>query len=121
MEKKKILIIEDDKAISRVLELKLQSAGFLIEAVYDGRAALEAIAHDGYAAILLDLILPDVDGFKVLETFRSKDTVTPIVVLSNLQQEEDRKRVEQFGVSGYYVKSQTSLQQITEFLTSLLA
>ena len=120
MEKSSILIIEDEKAIAGVLKLKLESAGFVVDVAEDGKSALEMIDRDGYVILLLDLILPDVDGFKVLEAFRAHDTKTPVVVLTNLAQEEDRNRIDALGVSGYYVKSQTSLNEIVEIVRSLL-
>lgn len=120
MRSKKILIVEDDQALAHVLRLKLESGGYAVETAETGRIALERIQADGYALILLDLILPDIDGFHVLESMREHDHATPVIVLTNLQQDEDKKRIEQKGVSGYFVKSDVSLVDVAAFVKKTL-
>ena len=65
---KKILIIEDEKPMARALELKLAHAGFEVKAVFNGEEGVELLQKETYALILLDLVMPKIDGFKVLET-----------------------------------------------------
>ena len=76
----------------------------------DGQKGLEAARSGKFALILLDLIMPHMDGFTFLEEFGKKKT--PIIVLSNLSQEEDKARAEQMGVVEYFVKSNTPIAKI---------
>lgn len=72
----KILVVEDEKAIARVLELKLKQAGFDVDTAEDGKRAKEKIATNSYTIILLDVILPLEDGFSVLSYIRKDQHLT---------------------------------------------
>jgi DNA-binding response OmpR family regulator len=69
-EKKKILIIEDEKPLAHALELKLSHEGFDIVSTNSGEEGLRYLAKDHFDLVLTDLIIPGVDGFKVLETIK---------------------------------------------------
>jgi DNA-binding response OmpR family regulator len=90
--KKKILIVEDEKPMARALELKLTHAGFETKVVFNGEDAITFLQQEKCALILLDLIMPGMDGFKVLEILQERGITTPVVILTNLSQEEDIKR-----------------------------
>lgn len=109
---KKILIAEDEKPIAKALELKLQHEGFDVKTAFNGEEALEYIEHEPFALILLDLVMPKVDGFKVLETLQGKKNNTPIFILSNLSQQEDEVKAKHLGAQGFFIKSNTPLAQI---------
>jgi CheY-like chemotaxis protein len=109
---KKILIAEDEKALSNALDIQLKNAGFATQVVPDGQAALEAIKSNEYALILLDLIMPKIDGFKVIERIKSLGREIKIIVLSNLSQQEDIARVKALGLCEFYIKSNTPLTTI---------
>lgn len=121
MDKKKILIVEDDPAMAHVLQLKFEHSGYEVVIATEGQKALECVRGNGYELIVLDLIMPGIDGFKFLELFREHDKRTPVLVLTNLQQDEDKNRIEELGISGYFIKSQVSLQQIIEECEKILA
>ena len=89
---KKILIIEDEKPLSHALELKLSHEGYQIVATDSGESGIDFIGKETFDLILTDLITPGLDGFKVLETVQQKKMKTPIIVMTNLNQEEDKKR-----------------------------
>jgi DNA-binding response OmpR family regulator len=84
-EKKRILIIEDEKPLAHALELKLSHEGFDIVATGSGEEALTLLAKDHFDLVLTDLIIPGVDGFKVLETIQEKKMKIPVIVMTNSQ------------------------------------
>lgn len=116
----KILIIEDEKPLSRALELKLSNAGFDTAVANDGEEALELFDSDVFDLVILDLVMPNMDGFKFLEELQNKKNSTPIVVLSNLGQAEDEDRVMSLGAVGFFVKSDTSLAALVQTVEKLL-
>lgn len=118
---KKILIAEDEKPMANALNLKLTSAGFETEVVYDGEATIEAFKKSKYDLLILDLVMPKKDGFIVLEELKKMKITTPIVVASNLGQSEDKKRAMELGARGYFVKSDTTLTQIIEQIKKIFA
>ena len=115
-----ILIIEDEQAISRVLDLKLKQAGIVTTIANAGNQALELVKTQNYDCVLLDLILPEVDGFTILEAIRAKNKATKVIVMTNLGQPEDRKRVQDLGVSAYYVKSEMSISNLIDSIKTIL-
>jgi DNA-binding response OmpR family regulator len=79
---------------------------------FDGKDGLEKALTNTFDLILLDLILPEMDGFAVMAELRAKKIKTPVVVLSNLGQDEDRKKAKDLGVINYLVKSNAPLSEI---------
>ena len=70
--KKKILIAEDEKPMAHALEMKLNNSGYEAKAVYDGIQAMEELTNNKYDLMLLDLMMPKMDGFGVLEAMKEK-------------------------------------------------
>lgn len=116
---KAMLIVEDEKPLAHALELKMQKEGFETTVALNGEDALKEAKSGKYKIILLDLILPGVDGFTILEQLSGKK-MPLIVVLSNLGQDEDRERAEKLGVKGYLVKSNAPLSEIVRSVKSLI-
>ena len=110
--KKHILIVEDEKPMARALELKLNKSGYDAIAVFDGEQALDALKKEKFDLVLLDLIVPKIDGFGVLEKLKTDKNKTPVIVSSNLGQEDDIARAKSLGAKGYYVKSNTSISEV---------
>lgn len=117
--KSKILIIEDEQPLAKALELKLQSSGFEPSIAPNGEKALSRMERETFHVILLDLVMPKMDGFQFLEALKVKNKKPVIIVLSNLAQDEDISRVKRLGVKEYFVKSDTSLSEIIDTITSL--
>lgn len=117
---KKILIIEDEKTLARALELKLTHAGFSVHAVFNGEEGISCVESESFDLILLDLIMPKVDGFGVLRILKEKEIKTPVMVLTNLGQENDVKRTKEFGVKEFFIKSNTPIATIIERVQKLL-
>lgn len=117
---KKILIAEDEKPMANVLSLKLGSAGFEAQVVYDGEEAITALKQLQYDLLILDLVMPRKDGFYVLEELKKLNITTPVIVMSNLGQEEDKKRAKDLGAQYYFIKSDTTLALIIEQVKKVL-
>jgi two-component system copper resistance phosphate regulon response regulator CusR len=117
---KKILIIEDEKTLARALELKLTRAGFEVKAVFNGEDGVALLQEEIFALILLDLIMPKMDGFTVLSILKEKKIKTPVMILTNLNQENDIKRTKEFGVKDFFIKSNTPIVTIVERVMRLL-
>lgn len=113
---KKILIIEDEEALATALKMKLTAAGFEVSVALNGQEGVDKALADKYNIILLDLILPLMDGFTVLEKLKEKGNKAPIVVLSNLSQQEDMDKAKSLGAVDYLVKSNMQLSKILEFI-----
>lgn len=120
---KKIFIIEDEQSLRDILSMRLKDAGFEIEVAVDGAEALEKLKIITPDLILLDIILPKIDGFTVLgkikEDLTTKDI--PVIVLSNLGQDADIKRALDLGAADYFIKAQHSLLEIVELVKKNIA
>jgi DNA-binding response OmpR family regulator len=118
---KKILIVEDEKPMAHALELKLNNSGFQAKAVFNGEEALKILEAEQFSLMLLDLVMPQVDGFQVLEELKKRNNTTPIIVSTNLSQEEDQKRATDLGAKDFFVKSDTPISQVIEHIKKVLA
>lgn len=110
--KKKILIIEDEKPLAHALSLKLSHEGYEVITTGSGEEGLQFLSKEKFDLVLTDLIIPGVDGFKVLETIQEKKMKVPVIVITNLNQEEDKKRVFDLGASAFFVKSNSPISEI---------
>lgn len=101
--KKKILVVEDEKSISDIIKYNLEKEGFVVYTSYDGEDALvKQIAHDP-DLILLDVMLPKIDGFTVCKKVREKSTV-PIIMLTAKEEEVDKVLGLELGADDYMTK-----------------
>lgn len=116
----KILIADDEKAIAKALSLKLANAGFITEVAVNGLEAIEKIKAIKFDIIVLDLIMPEKDGFAVLEYLRDNKIKSPVLVASNLSQEGDLTRAKELGAVDYFIKSNVSLQEIVTNIKRIL-
>lgn len=116
----RILIAEDERPMAKALQLKLEHDGHTVIAVGDGDDAIEALKTQKFDVVLLDLMMPHTDGFAVLEWKKQQQDNTPVIVATNLSQEEDKKRVKDLGAKGYFVKSDTSINDIISHIHDAL-
>ncbi len=116
--KKQILIVEDERPLAHALELKMTHEGYETHVASTGREGLEEAKSGKYDLILLDLILPEVDGFAILEALKDQPHKPVVIVLSNLGQDEDRKKAAEFGAKDYLVKSNVPLADIVKVVKS---
>jgi len=113
---KKILFIEDETALQKTLGEVLKQEKYEILAAFNGEDGLVLAKEQKPDLILLDLILPKIDGFEVLRQLK-KDPETediPVIVLTNLEASENIGQVIELGATTYLVKAQYSLQELTE-------
>lgn len=115
---KKIMIVEDEKPMLKVLTMKLQNEGFKIGNASDSDELFQKVKTENFDLIILDLMLPKMSGFEILEKLRSENIQTPVIIASNLSQEEDKKRAADLGAVDYIVKSDISLMEIVEKIKS---
>ncbi len=100
---RKILIIEDEKSISDIIEFNLNKEGFEIDAAYNGRTGLEKALSDKPDLILLDVMLPEIDGFQVCKKVRETSSV-PIIMLTAKEEEVDKILGLELGADDYITK-----------------
>ena len=120
--KASILIIEDDKFLRELLSRKLEKSGFNISMVIDGEEALRKIKEEEYEIILLDLVLPGVDGFEILKEIKKnpKTSKTPVIILSNLGQQEEVERGLRLGAVDYLIKAHFTPDEIIQKIENIL-
>jgi DNA-binding response OmpR family regulator len=114
--KKKILLVEDDEALASVYQTRLTGEGFDVRWVANGEEALSNAMQYRPDLILLDVMMPKVSGFDVLDILRNTpDTAgTKIIMLTALGQEADKQRAMSLGVTDYLVKSQVVIADVVE-------
>lgn len=117
---KKVLVIEDDRPISKALELKLKHSGFDVKTIFDGESAIEILKKEKFDIILMDLVMPKIDGFGVLKDMQEKGNKTPVFVLTNLSQENDIDKVKKLGALEYFIKSDAPISKIIERVKKFL-
>lgn len=113
---KKILLVEDDDALAAVYETRLDAEGFKIKRVANGEEALSAALEFKPDLILLDVMMPKVSGFDVLDILRNTPETTNvrIIMLTALSQDSDKERAQSLGVDDYLVKSQVVIADVVE-------
>lgn len=113
---KKILIIEDEKPLARALELKLIHEGFEVKTLSNGEGFVPLLEIEKFSLIICDLVMPKVDGFQVLQLIKEKNINIPVIILTNLGQAEDEKRARELGATEFFIKSDTPLSKIVEYV-----
>ena len=116
----KILIIEDEKTLARALELKLTRADFQTKVAFNGQSGVHLLQEETFDLILLDLVMPKMDGFAVLEILKLRKIKTPVLILSNLSQQSDVERSKEFGAKEFFIKSNTPIGTIVDRVRELL-
>lgn len=117
-----VLIIEDDKFLTKIYKTKLEKDGLKIEFAGNGEDGLKKMAADKPKVVLLDLVMPKMDGFEVLKQVQGDAALKkiPILVLSNLGQEEDISKAKKLGAKDFLVKSDTSIQAVVDLVKTFL-
>ena len=100
----RFLVVEDEKRIADFLQRGLESAGYAVDVANDGESALALVHNTDFDLIILDMMLPDMDGLKVLEKIRNRKTSPPVLILSARGNVDDRVRGLETGADDYLVK-----------------
>ena len=118
---KKILIVEDDKFLGNAYRVKLTKSNFDIHISQDGFDGLAALKTFKPDLILLDLVMPNMDGFTVLEKLKSQNNKVPVLIASNLGQKEDIDKGLALGAKDFIIKSDMSLDDLINKINSILS
>lgn len=120
---KKILIIDDDPFIADMYVLKFKAEGFEVEAANDGKIGMKLAADMKPDVILLDVVMPAMDGFDVLQKLRSDESLgrPKILFLTNFGQREDIRRGMQLGADGYIIKAHFTPSEVSAKVKEVLA
>lgn len=121
--KKYILIIEDDKFYDNIFQKKFLMAGYDLTIATDGLQGVEQAIQRKPDIILLDLIMPNQDGFETIQKLKENQALqeVPIIVLSNLGQPNDIEKAKQLGAVDYIVKASISLQEVVDKVNAYLS
>ncbi len=119
---KNILIVEDDKILRELISQKLEKENYKISAAVDGEEGLKKTKEEKPDIVLLDLILPGIDGFGVLEEIKKDPEINkiPVVILSNLGQKEEIERGMNLGATDYLIKAHFTLSEIVVKVKNIL-
>src|SRR3989344_2888546 len=117
-----VLIVDDDAFLLDMYALKFKESGFQVEIAKDGEEACDKIKSTNPRAILLDIVMPKIDGFDVLRKIK-QDNIAPnavILILTNLGQKEDVERGLKLGADDYIVKAHFTPSEVVAKVKSLL-
>ncbi len=122
-EAKKVMLVEDDRFLSSLIMGRLEKDGFTVSQASDGEEAIAQLKRERPDLVVLDLIMPKVTGFEVLQMISSTPGLdkVPVVILSNLAQDSDIEKARELGAKGYFVKVKVSIDEVTDKIKSLLA
>lgn len=122
-EPKKIMIIEDDHFLSSLMKARLEKEGFGVIQAFDGEEAMETLKRELPSLIVLDLIMPKVTGFEVLQMISITPQLdkVPVIIVSNLAQDSDIEKARQLGAREYFIKVKVSIDDLVQKIKTLLA
>ncbi len=121
-EKNRILIIEDDTYISDMYKIKLEADGFAVKVSPDGQSGLDEIKTMKPHLVLLDVIMPKMDGFSVLQNIKNNPEFKdiPVVMLTNLGQKDSVEKGLELGADGYIIKAHFTPSEVVEKIKEIL-
>jgi DNA-binding response OmpR family regulator len=119
---KKVMVIEDDRFLSSLIKARLEKEGFGVIQAFDGEEAIQALKIEHPNLIILDLIMPKVTGFEVLQTISITPGLEriPVVILSNLAQDSDIEKARELGAKEYFVKVKISIDDLIGKIKTLV-
>ncbi len=118
-----ILLVEDDSFISGMYQTKLANLGYEVEVIEDGQVAWERLQRDPLPdLVLLDIVLPQRDGFEILAAIRKQRRTKdlPVILLTNLGQKPDVERGTKLGADEYIIKAHYTPTEVVEKITKVL-
>ena len=120
--KKTIMIIEDDKFLSSLIKARLEKDGLITIQAFDGEEAIKELRQQKPDLIVLDLIMPKVSGFEVLEAISLDPQMNkiPVVILSNLAQDSDIQKAKSLGAVEYFVKVRVSIDDLINKVRTII-
>lgn len=122
-QQKRILVVEDEEFLRDLYVQILTDEGYIVDQAVDGQEAYDAIERDGYDLVLLDIMLPKMDGLTVLERLHVQNSKTSnkhIVLMTNLGHDEVIARALKLNIRGYLIKSDYTPQQLLQEIKNYL-
>ena len=118
----KLVIVEDDKFLRDLIVRKLTTEGFLVREAESGEQGLEVLREDPPQLLLLDILLPGMSGYEVLEAIRNDEKLksVPVVMLSNLGQKEEIEKAESLGAKDFLIKAKYTPGEIVTRVKEIL-
>lgn len=112
---KKILLIEDEPEVADIYTLSLKQHGFNVITALDGKEGIKLAKKEKPDLVLLDIILPNKDGFSVLKDIKKDKNIktTPVILLTNLGQAQDQRFAHDLGALDYLVKAQNTPEEVS--------
>ena len=118
----KVLVVEDDKFLVNAYRVKFEKMGYEIKIALDGVEALEVLGKWRPDVVILDLVMPKMDGYEFLEKMRAipEYEKIPVLIASNLGQNEDLNKAKEMGANNYVIKGNLSLSELVIKLEELI-
>lgn len=116
MTKADILVAEDDPVLRNLYIKKFSVAGYAIRAVEDGEQAMQEITARPPEVLVLDIHMPKMDGFQVLEQFPRETRTFPVIMLTNFADENSRARGKELGADDYFIKKDMTIKSLLEMV-----
>jgi len=116
---KKILIVEDDEMIADIYQRQLEKGGYEVKVVKDGQAATNEVQKHRPDLVLLDMVMPGMDGIGILETLKKGENMK-VIVFSNIQDKDKEKEALEKGADAFLIKAHHTPAQLTEEIKKII-
>lgn len=120
--KKRILIVEDEPFLVEMYKARFEQENYKVDVAFDGTGVIDAIQKNKPDIVLLDIVMPEKDGFAVLRELKTRKDLhmTPILVFSNLAQDEEIKKGLDLGADKYFIKSEYTPSQLVSEVEKMI-
>lgn len=118
--KKKILVVDDEIDFSELMKTRLEASNYDVIVANNGKDALEMVRKESPDAVLLDIMMPEIDGLTVLKEIRAKDPILPVFIITAFSNEERVKIASKFNASGFIVKSRQPIADEIKNITNAI-
>ncbi len=119
MDKKRVLVVDDEPDYLKVISTRLEQAGYAVETAQDGKEALSKIKAACPDAVLLDIMMPEMDGLETLRIIRKRNKTLPVFMLTAHSNEERFEEARSLNISGFLVKGANFGERVADFTNAL--
>ena len=120
MAKKKILVVDDEIDFCEMMKMRLEASGYEVIIANNGKEALERVKKDKPDAVLLDIMMPEIDGLTVLKAIRATDSKLPVFMVTAFSNEERVKLAGKLNAPGFIVKTRQDISEEIKNITSAI-
>lgn len=120
MKKARILIAEDDPVLRGVYEKKFSVNGYDIQTAKNGEEVIDLIEQENPDILILDINMPVMDGFEVLEKYPPSERSFPVILLTNFSDKKNQQRGEDLGANDFFIKSDMTIRKLLEMVEKLM-